>query len=188
MSAVRALRLATNEVYAADNFSTDTTGYAIVSGVTATTLLHPLNRMGYRIFDSDQPAGHAERGSYYAEPNTLIERARWINSVMHPDLQRRERHRLGRQPHALPPARRHGSLPVGLGQNDADQVVRLFLRLLFPGEGEANLDGYRRLGLSLLNQTSAGTTSTWTGVDAQKNDRVPRMVGALMSLQRFQEQ
>jgi uncharacterized protein (DUF1800 family) len=188
MSAVRALRLATNEVYAADNFSTDTTGYAIVSGVIARTLQHPLNRMGYLIFDSEQPAGHAERGSRYADPNTLIERARWINSVMYPTYNvvsdtvsggnRTRFHLRGVMDRFLSAS----------AQNDADQVVQLFLRLLFPGEGETNLDGYRRLGLSLLNQTSTGTTSAWTGVDAQKNDRVPRMVGALMSLQRFQEQ
>jgi uncharacterized protein (DUF1800 family) len=188
MSAVRALRLATNEVYTAGNFSTDTTGYAIVSGIGATTTAHPLQRMGYQIFDSEQPAGHAEGGSRYAEPNTLIERARWINSVMFPTYNtvpdgvsggnRTRFHLRGVMDRFLSPS----------AQNDADQVVRLFLRLLFPGDGEANLDGYRRLGLSLLNQTSAGVTSAWTGVDAQKNDRVPRMVGALMSLQRFQEQ
>jgi hypothetical protein len=73
-------------------------------------------------------------------------------------------------------------------QADADRVVRLFLTLLFPGEGEVNLDGYRRIALSLLNQTSTGATSPWTGSSAQINDRVPRMVAALMSLPRFNEQ
>lgn len=194
MAAVRALRVASNGIVAPHNYTADTLGYPIVGGNTAQATAYPLNRMGlFLIFDRDAPDGYPETGPTYVGASGLVERARWVNSVMYPtynqnsdsitggnftkfDIQGVLDHFLSRQAIA-----------------DGDQVVRLFLRLLFPGEGEINLDGYRRIGLSILNQTSTGTASPWNPsttlpLSDVNRERVQRMVGAFMSMPRFSEQ
>jgi hypothetical protein len=189
MAAIRALRIASNEVYTAGNFSADTLGYSVVAGTSAQGASFPLNRMGlFLIFDRDAPDGYPETGPTYVGASGLAERIRWINSVMSPTYNTTPDGIEGGNYTKIDPRAVLNRFLSPAAQTDADKVVRLFLTLLFPGEGEINLDGYRRIGLSLLNQTSTGTTSPWTGSAAQINDRVPRMVAALMSLPRFNEQ
>jgi hypothetical protein len=188
-AAVRALRVASNDVYTANNFTADTRGYSIVGGNTATATSYPLNRMGLFLpFDRDAPDGYPEIGPTYIGASGLAERTRWLNSIMYPTFNVVADGITGGNYTRVDNRGILNRFLSPTAQADADQVVRLYLRLLFPGEGEVNLDGYRRIGLSILNQTQTGTPSPWTASESQKNDRVPRMAATLMSQARFNEQ
>jgi uncharacterized protein (DUF1800 family) len=190
LSAVRALRVATNENYTAGNFSATTDGYSIVSGATAQTTAHPLNRMGrFLIFDREEPDGYPETGTVYVGANGLAERVRWVNSIL-TDPPTADNINGGNNTRIDPLGVIERFLSTGLRRN-ADEVARLFLRLLYPGEGGANLDQYRRLAVQFLNTSDSGTASNFSGLtygSSTYNNRVRRMVAMLMSMPRFNEQ
>ena len=75
---------------------------------------------------------------------------------------------------------------------DAESVAGFFVSLLYPGEGAANLDGFRTLAVEFLNTADDGVAaSPFSGlaVGTSAYDlRVRGMVAFLMSTQRFHEQ
>jgi hypothetical protein len=193
MAAVRALRVASNDVFTANNFTADSLGYPIVAGNSAQATAYPLNRMGlFLIFDRDAPDGYPEVGPTYVGASGLVERARWVNSVMYPTYNTLADGIVGGNNTKMDVSGAMDRFLSATARQDAEQVVRLFLRLLFPGEGEANMDGYRRIGLSILNQTSTGTASPWNpgggALSVANRERIQRMVAAFMSMPRFSEQ
>jgi hypothetical protein len=87
-------------------------------------------------------------------------------------------------------------LPVLADQRDAAKVADVFLGLLFPGEGAANLNLYRTAAINFLNTADDGVTAspfsalavgTTTGNNTY-DTRVRGLVAMLMTMQRFQEQ
>lgn len=191
LSAVRALRASTNDTFAAGSFSSDTDGYTIVSGNSATTLTHPLNRMGrYLIFDREEPDGYPETGTVYVGASSLTERNRWISTIL--DNNQTDGIAGGNRTRARPTHLLQKFVPVAK-QTDGDTVARFFLSCLFPGEGEANLDYYRRRGIDILDTSLAGThTPDSFGSQALNSDeynyRVQRLVAYLLTMPRFHEQ
>jgi hypothetical protein len=74
---------------------------------------------------------------------------------------------------------------------NAGDVSDYFLGILYPGEGKANLDLYRSLAITFLNQADNGTANAFNllaTTSATYDTRVRGMVAMLMTLQRFQEQ
>jgi hypothetical protein len=206
-SAVRALRDSSNDTFTvAGGFTATTDGYSIVSGTNnnpnaaSQQSAHPLNRMGrYLLFDREEPDGYPETGTVYVGANGLAERIRWVNTVL--DDNQNDGIAGGNRTRLNP----HGLLTKYLPldkQSDADTVVRFFLALLYPGEGGANLDLYRRRGIEVLDtsagvspSTGGGTYSAGSfagvpvsGANSEYHFRVRRMVATLMSLPRFHEQ
>lgn len=191
MSAVRALRTSTNGSFAAGSFSSDTDGYTIVAGNSSTTTTHPLNRMGrYLIFDREEPDGYPETGTTYVGAGALTERNRWINTIL--DDNQTDGISGGGRTRIRPTHLMAQFVPLAK-RTDADTVARFFLSCLFPGEGEANLDFYRRRCIDILNTSLAGayTANSFSGQalnSTEHNYRVQRMVGFLLTMPRFHEQ
>jgi len=220
ISAVRALRYPTNGVppgsKGGPNIYTATSdGYSIASGhasrggfgTTNTTggagnwhngstrTGHPMNRMGlYLIFDREEPDGYPETSTVYVGAGGLVERSRWLAMMMD-------------DPNAAGATSNDGvdggnytrSDPVGLIKqfnsnsaklNDPDFVARFFLAILFPGEGQATLDEYRRVAVDILRTSASGNypSNLNSGSTAEYDRRVRRMVAALMQMPQFNEQ
>jgi hypothetical protein len=79
--------------------------------------------------------------------------------------------------------------------NDAGAVADYFLSILYPGEGQANLDLYRQAAISFLNTLNDGSPAplnqrfvALSNIGTAYDQRVRGMVAFLMTLQRFQEQ
>jgi hypothetical protein len=191
MSAVRALRISTNGTFNAGSFSSDTDGYTIVSGNSSTATSFPLNRMGrYLIFDREEPDGYPETGTAYVGAGALAERNRWISTIL--DDNQSDGISGGGRTRAFPTHLLAQFVPLAK-RNDPDIVARFFLSCLFPGEGEANLDYYRRRAIDILDTSLAGTYSAGsfrnqTLNSTEYNFRVNRMVAFLMTMPRFHEQ
>jgi hypothetical protein len=191
LSAVRALRASTNGTYAAGSFSSDTDGYTIVSGNSSTAIAHPLNRMGrYLIFDREEPDGYPETGTTYVGAGALTERARWVSTIL--DDNQSDGISGGARTRIRPTHLLQQFVPVGK-QTNADTVARFFLSCLLPGEGEANLDYYRRRGIDILDTSLAGTYtagsfSSQAVNSTEYNYRVQRLVAFLLTMPRFHEQ
>jgi hypothetical protein len=82
-----------------------------------------------------------------------------------------------------------------IDMRDAGKVADFFLGLLFPGEGRASLEHYRRVAINFLDYADNGTTpSSFSDLTPSAaggspyDTRVRGMVAMLMSLQRFEEQ
>ena len=84
-----------------------------------------------------------------------------------------------------------GKLPATSLKN-AGEIADYVLRILYPGEGKANLDEYRTLAISFLNTNDNGVgQSLFTSLGnagAAYDTRVRATVAMLMTLPRFQEQ
>jgi uncharacterized protein (DUF1800 family) len=182
-SAVRALRASTNS---GAGFTAGTDGYAFAT---------PLGRMGgMLLFDRDAPDGYPETGPNWISAGTLVERIRFVQSLC--ILGGQTGHN-GGQSGTGNDAGNNFSDPVTLlklrlpagSWGNAGEVTDLFLGLLYPAEGAANLQLYRDAGIKFLNTEDNGiTASTFsTGLGAY-DIRVRGLVAMLMSLQRFQEQ
>jgi uncharacterized protein (DUF1800 family) len=190
ISAVRALRTSSNETYAAGSFTSDSEGFSIVTGSAAQNAAYPLNRMGlFLLFDRAEPDGYPETGTVYVGANGIVERVRWVNSILdNPPIN--DGINGNNQTRSDP----YGLILRYLGpgwHRDADAVARLFIRLIFPGEGSANVDQYRLLAINQLNTADGGGTSLFsnqTPGSTTYDDRVRRMVAGLLSMQRFNEQ
>jgi hypothetical protein len=185
------LRVSTNDTFAAGSFSSDTDGYSIVSGTNANNLTHPLNRMGrYLIFDREEPDGYPETGTTYVGAGSLTERNRWISTIL--DNNQTDGIQGGNRTRARPTHLLQKFVPVAK-QTDADTVARFFLSCLFPGEGGANLDYYRRRGIDILDTSLAGahTPNSFSGLTLNTDEytyRVQRLVAYLLTMPRFHEQ
>jgi uncharacterized protein (DUF1800 family) len=182
ISSVRALRAAgTNATFTAD---LDT-----ASGGVGT----PLNRMGTMLlFDRAEPNGYPEAGPPWISAGTLAERLRYVQALL-----------IASGQNGRGDAGNSVVSPVNLLQlklpsaslRDAAAVADYFLAILFPGEGQANLDVYRTAAINFLNTADSGTTSspfnalTVSNVAGSTYDtRVRGMVSMLMTSPRFQEQ
>jgi uncharacterized protein (DUF1800 family) len=192
LSAVRALRISTNGTDLAGTFSSDTDGYTLVSGSSSTATAHPLNRMGrYLIFDREEPDGYPETGSVYVGAGALTERNRWISTIL--DNNQSDGISGGARTQARPSHLLAQFVPLAKRTNP-DIVARFFLSCLFPGEGEANLDYYRRRAIEILDTshaTGVHTAGSFEGQAAGSTEhvyRVHRMVALLMTMPRFHEQ
>jgi len=193
-SAIRALRVSTNATGAHGSWSADTDGPSLVT---------PMQRMGGMVlFDRAEPDGYPESGAGWISAGTLAERVRWTQSLLissgqtgHTGSQNGTGNDASNS--AISPVRLlFARLPLLADQQDAAKVADLFLGLLFPGEGAANLDLYRTAAINFLNTADDGVTSspfsalavgTTTGNNTY-DTRVRGMVAMLMTMQRFQEQ
>ncbi|PAW89896.1 MAG: hypothetical protein B9S33_02420 [Pedosphaera sp. Tous-C6FEB] len=194
VSAIRALRVSTNGTGAHGSWSADTDGSALAT---------PMNRMGAMVlFDRGEPDGYPESGAGWISAGTLAERVRWTQSLLiasgqtgHSGSQGGSGNDAGNS--VTSPVRLlFTRLPVLADQQDAAKVADVFLGLLFPGEGAANLSLYRTAAINFLNTADDGVTAssfaaltpgTTTGNNTY-DTRVRGMVAMLMTMQRFQEQ
>lgn len=193
VSAIRALRVSTNGTGAQGSWSADTDGSSLAT---------PLQRMGGMVlFDRAEPDGYPESGAGWISAGTLAERVRWTQSLLIASGQTGHN---GSQSGTGNDASNSTTSPVRLlfarlpllaDQQDAAKVADLFLGLLFPGEGAANLNLYRAAAINFLNTGDDGVTAsplsalTPSATAANAYDtRVRGMVAMLMTMQRFQEQ
>lgn len=193
VSALRALRVSTNGTGAHGSWSSDTDG---------TSLVTPMQRMGGMVlFDRAEPDGYPESGAGWISAGTLAERVRWTQSLLIASGQTGHN---GSQSGTGNDASNSTTSPVRLlfarlpllaDQQDAAKVADMFLGLLFPGEGAANLNLYRTAAINFLNTADDGVASspfsalTPSATAANIYDtRVRGMVAMLMTMQRFQEQ
>ncbi len=195
VSAIRALRVSTNGTGAHGSWSSDTDGSSLAT---------PLQRMGGMVlFDRAEPDGYPESGAGWISAGTLAERVRWTQSLLiasgqtgHNNSQSGTGNDASNS--ATSPVRLlFARLPLLADQQDAAKVADLFLGLLFPGEGAANLNLYRTAAINFLNTAddgvasspfSAFTTPSTTSGNNTYDTRVRGMVAMLMTMQRFQEQ
>ncbi|MFM8469202.1 MAG: DUF1800 family protein, partial [Limisphaerales bacterium] len=168
-----------------------------------TALATPMNRMGgMMLFDRAEPDGYPESGAGWVSAGTLAERVRWTQSLLissgqtgHSGSQGGTGNDAGNS--VTSPVRLlFTRLPLLADQQDAAKVAEVFLSLLFPGEGAANLNLYRAAAINFLNTADDGmsasafsalTPGTTTGSNTY-DTRVRGMVAMLMTMQRFQEQ
>lgn len=193
-SAIRALRVSTNGSGAHGSWSSDTDGSALVT---------PMQRMGGMVlFDRAEPDGYPESGAGWISAGTLAERVRWTQSLLiasgqtgHSGSQNGTGNDAGNSVTA-PVRLLFTRLPLLADQQDAAKVADVFLGLLFPGEGAANLNLYRTAAINFLNTADDGVTAsafsaltpgTTTGNNTY-DTRVRGVVAMLMTMQRFQEQ
>jgi uncharacterized protein (DUF1800 family) len=201
VSAIRAFRIATNSVNPAGTWSADTDGYAIGAGNSAFNTSHPMNRMGQMLlFNRETPDGYPEYAEGWVSAGTLAERSRFAQTFL---MQVGDANKAD----GISGGNNNVSDPVGVinarlsgsARFDARQVADLFLGMLFPGEGRANLHLYRRLAEDHLNTPvnsmiiggGSGTETLDSLTDTQSAEyqtRVRGMVALLMVQQRFQEQ
>ena len=143
----------------------------------------------FRIFDRAEPDGYPETGTVYVGANGLAERVRWIYSILdNPTIG--DGISGGNKTSINPYGIVQRYLAPGLHKSD-DAVARLFVSLIYPGEGPANMDEYRRNAIDYLNTSDAGAASAFSGLtlgSTTYDDRVRRMVAALMTMPRFNEQ
>jgi uncharacterized protein (DUF1800 family) len=166
--------------------------------VTATTdgnFAPILSRMGgMSLFNRADPDGYPEAGPPWISAGTLAERLRFVQTLLtatgsRTNLKGSANSDAGNSV-ANPVALLKAKLPAA-SWNNADAVASYFVRLLYPGEGMANLNEYRLLAIDFLNTSDTGTPSAFLGLgntSATYDTRVRGMVAMLMTLQRFQEQ
>lgn len=193
-SAIRALRVSTNGTGLHGSWSSDTDGSSLAT---------PMQRMGGMVlFDRAEPDGYPESAGGWISAGTLAERVRWTQSLLIASGQTGHN---GSQSGTGNDASNSTTSPVRLlfarlpllaDQQDAAKVADLFLGLLFPGEGAANLNLYRTAAINFLNTSDDGlaaspfsalTPGTTSGANTY-DTRVRGMVAMLMTMQRFQEQ
>ncbi|MBI4661001.1 MAG: DUF1800 family protein [Verrucomicrobia bacterium] len=165
VGAVRALRAAKPT----GGFTSDCTGADLVT---------PMNRLGMRLFNREEPDGWSEFGADWINSSWLMERMRFVQERL-------------KASYSDPVGLLKLKLPSSQWRN-AGVVTDYFLGILFPGEGKANLDLDRTTAIAYLNTLDNGITpSSFSGLDpnsAAYNTRVKGMVAYLMGLPRFQEQ
>jgi uncharacterized protein (DUF1800 family) len=172
VSAVRALR------------SVDAGGSSTVF-VDGADFETPLNRMGnMSLFNRGDPDGYPEAGPAWISAGTLAERLRFVQALLHTSTSPSDAGDNEADPLSLFRRKRPGQ------ETNDGAVADYFLGILFPGEGKANLDLYRRTAIRFLNTADDGVTSSlYSGLSSANRDtRVRGMAAMLMTLQRFQEQ
>ncbi|MCI0743937.1 MAG: DUF1800 domain-containing protein, partial [Verrucomicrobia subdivision 3 bacterium] len=169
----------------ATNYTADTDGY---------DLRTPLNRIGnMNLFDREEPDGYPETGRLWLNTANLCERMRFAQHLcMAPNssLKDDDYGSAGDDNVANPVQLLKLKLDPSQWK-DAGAVVDLFLGLLYPGEGRANVDLDRQAGIAFLNSDNTGVpnSSPFDQLsDAAYDGRVRGMVAFLMALPRFQEQ
>ena len=177
VAAVRAMRAQMQD----GTYTANTDGYGLVS---------PMNRMGrMRLFDREEPDGYAESGVPWISAGTLTERLRFAQALM---LANGANGKGDAANCTTDPVRLlKAKLPIA-DWNNATAVANYFLGLLYPSEGKANLNEYRRLAEWYLNTADDGVTpnsfTELVNTTANYDTRVRGMVAMLMTFPRFQEQ
>jgi uncharacterized protein (DUF1800 family) len=201
VSAIRTIRQSTNGTGNHGTWTATTDGYGIASGPGQANRAFQsgaLNRMGGMVlFNREAPDGYPEAGSGWVDAGSMAERVRFVSSALKAvgqpfkDDQNSSLTNNVTDPVRLLMLR----LPSGTDQRDATKVAGLFLDLLFPGEGRANLDYYKQVAIAYLDSADNGATSSPFSLLTPNNaagniydTRIRGMVAMLMSLQRFQEQ
>lgn len=177
VSAIRALRAADQD----GTFTAESDGYS---------MYNPMNRAGrMRLFDRDNPDGYPESGAPWISAGTLAERLRFVQALLIPAGQS------GRSDagnNTVDPVR---LLKLKLPQSDwnnAAAVADYFTRTIYPSEGLANLDDFRREAIAFLNTSENGNSpspfSSIANTTSVYDLRVRGMVAMLLTYPRFQEQ
>ena len=195
VSAIRALRFSTNNA-APDSFTADTDGYSIsgaTNQISATPSSAPLSRMGgMYLFERADPDGYPESSGGWISAGTLAERLRFAQSICIA-IGQSGKTDAGNANIVDPVAFLQNRLP-DTDWKDADKVADLFIGMLYPGEGQANLTQYRAAAVNFLNTSDSGTSSPFanltvsTTANSTYDNRVRGLVGMLFTYQRFQEQ
>ncbi|MGV3756499.1 MAG: DUF1800 family protein [Verrucomicrobiota bacterium] len=195
VSAIRALRYSTNNA-GPDTFTADTDGYSIsgaTNQVSATPSLAPLSRMGgMYLFERSDPDGYPEGSAGWISAGTLAERLRYAQSICIA-LTQSGKTDAGNGNIVNPVAFVQNRLPSP-DWRDAGKVADLFISMIYPGEGQANLTAYRTAAINFLNTSDSGTSSLFssltvsTTANSTYDNRVRGLVGMLFTFQRFQEQ
>ena len=151
----------------------------------------PLGRMGaMSLFNRSDPDGYPEAGAPWISAGTLAERLRYIQSFLTAATTTGRPTDAG-QNVSDPVALLKKKLPQASWRN-APAVSEYFIRILFPAEGTANLDLYRRLAITFLDTADDGVAasafSALADTSTAYDTRVRGMVSLLMTTQRFQEQ
>jgi uncharacterized protein (DUF1800 family) len=201
VSAVRAIRQSTNSTGNHGTWTATTDGYGIASGAGAVNRAFQsgaLNRMGGMVlFNREAPDGYPEKGSGWVDAGSMSERVRFISSLLKATGQTgKDDQNASLINNITDPVRLVMlRLPSATDQRDAGKVADLFLGLLCPGEGRANLDSYRQVAMNYLNTADDGVSpSLLAGLTPSNvpgniyDTRVRGLVAMLMSLQRFHEQ
>lgn len=189
VSAIRALRADLGR----GRFSASSDAGSIVgSGASAST--SPMARMGRMLlFNRVEPNGYPESAPAWISAGTLTERAHFIQSFLMASSD-------AAKPDGMAGGNQNVSDPVSLLRkktlppvwSDAGAVTEFFLQILFPAEGLGNLADYRNAGVSFLNASDDGKSSSpfsALSVDSVAYDtRVRAMVSLLMMSPRFEEQ
>jgi uncharacterized protein (DUF1800 family) len=182
VSTIRALRAARPD----GTFTADTDGYDMIT---------TLRRLNMSLFDRADPDGWPELGRDWVSTAALVERMRFAQNFLIAPREALKAVDFGST------GDDNISDPVGLLQlklpaeqlRDPGAVAGFFLRLLFPGEGRANLTPDRAGAIAFLDSAdnaapgSSPFASLQPGTRAY-DGRVRGMVALLMGLPRFQEQ
>jgi uncharacterized protein (DUF1800 family) len=200
VSTIRATRANTNasQIVHSTNFTAKTDGYAIAgSGVSAAPGSAPLTRMGNMLlFERDAPDGYPEVAAPWISAGTLAERLRFVQSVMIANGQTGHSDS-GNNNLTDPGGLIRAKFPLDADRRDAAKVADLFIAMIFPGEGAANLNQYRTAAIDFLNTNVQLTNLPFSAFSAQTvsssatsayDVRVRGMVAMLLTFQRFQEQ
>ncbi|MFM7216259.1 MAG: DUF1800 family protein [Verrucomicrobiota bacterium] len=174
---IRALRVP----FADGSFSSETDGYGLANF---------MNRAGrMRLFDRVEPDGYPEDAAGWVSAGTLAERLRFVTSALMPaGMTGKDDAGANTRVNVL------GVLQSRLGAEgvrDSGRVADLLLQMLFPAEGKANLEAYRRVAVGFLDTTDSGAVSPLRSLTVGSTAHDQRIRGAaalLMSTQRFQEQ
>ena len=146
------------------------------------------------LFNREEPDGYPEAGSGWVNAGALVERMRFISSLLKSsaDTNKNDANTFLRNNITDPVQLLQLRLPAAADRSDAGKVSDLFLGLLYPGEGRASLSAYRTVAIDYLNTADDGVASSsfnnLTVGSGSYDTRIRGMVGMLLSLQRFQEQ
>src|SRR6185503_19327745 len=141
-------------------------------GFTASTdgydLLTPMNRLNMRLFDREEPDGWSEFGRDWVNTSSLVERTRFVqNFLSSPEnpLKDLDYGNGGDDNVSNPITLIQVKLAPGQWR-EASAIANYFLGILFPGEGDANLDLDRFAAIAYLdsNDTGAPNSSPFAGL------------------------
>ncbi len=182
VSAIRSLRAAKP----GGGYTAETDGY---------DMLTTLSRLNMKIFDRADPDGWSEFGRDWVSTAGLVERMRYAQNLLiapNDALKLVDFGSAGNDNVSDPVALLHLKLPAAAWR-DASAVTDYLLRILFPGEGAANLESDRARAIAFLNSNDTGTTDTspFAALDPASityDGRVRGLSAMLLGLPRFQEQ
>ncbi|MBL9176046.1 MAG: DUF1800 family protein [Verrucomicrobiales bacterium] len=177
-STVRALRARRPD----GTFTAESDGYG---------LYNMMNRAGrMRPFDRAEPNGYPEDAPGWISGGTLSERLRFVQAaMMPPGMDGKDD--AGAATRIDPVGLLQLSLPASSLQS-APAVADYLVRTLFPGEGAANLAGYRAIAVQFLDTGDDGKTSSPLASlnpgSSAYDLRIRGLAALLLTTQRFQEQ
>jgi hypothetical protein len=200
-SAIRAIRQSNNGSGLHGTWTAYTDGYGLIAsggrGRNAGISSALMRMGGMSLFDREEPDGYPEVAGGWVDAGSLVERVRFISSLLKAttDATKNDTNQLLLNNVTLPVQLMQARVANANDLRDAGKVADFFLGLLFPGEGRASLESYRRVAIQFLDTADNGAAPspflalTPSGTAGSPYDtRVRGMVAVLMSLQRFEEQ